>query len=204
MFRVLRAFGRVSQLREIVDAIGRSIVPAFQALVRARASSAHIRPRTSYPLPSRGGNRSRVQPGRRDQDPNPPENRAHARPFRAPRGPGPAQPPRPTGGGAAPVGPMPAPGAGFVPGWCSGRERGRRGGKGVAVPEGDVCAAAPPPGRAARLPQSHSRAGRPAALVRPQAHHETGRLARAEGASAAALMGRGALFAPPRPPWGLP
>jgi hypothetical protein len=34
VFRVIRVFGRIGQLREIVGAIGRSIVPAAQALVR--------------------------------------------------------------------------------------------------------------------------------------------------------------------------
>ena len=34
VFRVIRVFGRVGQLREIVGAISRSILPAIQALVR--------------------------------------------------------------------------------------------------------------------------------------------------------------------------
>jgi hypothetical protein len=33
VFRVIRIFGRIGQLREIVGAVSRSIVPAIQALV---------------------------------------------------------------------------------------------------------------------------------------------------------------------------
>ena len=39
----MRVFGRVGQLREIVDAISRSIVPAAQALVRPRVCPRSLR-----------------------------------------------------------------------------------------------------------------------------------------------------------------
>jgi hypothetical protein len=51
VFRVIRIFGRIGQLREIVGAISRSIVPAIQALVNLSQpdSQDHLLARATLP-----------------------------------------------------------------------------------------------------------------------------------------------------------